>query len=519
MPEIQDNKYGWGPIRLPEKYRDVPYQPFNKSDPLGKAADWVTQFQKTGRREQSAVSIQVREDASFTLVDTKTKKPTTKKTGWTKPQQQQHHHQYQQQNRSGFQQLTNRKIGKKEQLQQNRRWTQQNFMQRYEQSLKIRSDWEVVETFSLPSLAKLKATVPSSKVLRSCGNVKFYEKSFDRINPRTAKPLKETENNFFKVTTTDDPVLEELISASEGKVFATDVILVALMTAPRSLAPWDIIIHRAGDVVVLDKRDNGTFDYLTVDETGSTVNVNEESEKLACNAPAKLSVEATVVNQNFSQHVLGKEEVSFENPNPFVEDEEEQATAAPIGFFYRSWDLDDIRVVARTEVDAAIKDKDGKTSFVTLRALNEWEPRMEWRQKLISQAGAVLATGLRNNGCKMARWALQAVLADSAQLKLGYVSRDTPKDPHHHTILQTQFFKPLDLCRQMNLHPTNAWGILQFFFAKFLALPKGTYCLVRGTQRDSLKLYSVPPGTFDSEDEEEEEATKEMGAQSTLSFN
>lgn len=50
-------------------------------------------------------------------------------------------------------------------------------------------------------------------------------------------------------------------------------------------------------------------------------------------------------------------------------------------------------------------------------------PGVEWRQKLDVQRGAVLANELRNNACKLAKWTVQALLAGSAQIKFGYVSR------------------------------------------------------------------------------------------------
>ena len=34
-PGVVNNPVGWGPISIPEKYRDIPYQPFSKSDNLG----------------------------------------------------------------------------------------------------------------------------------------------------------------------------------------------------------------------------------------------------------------------------------------------------------------------------------------------------------------------------------------------------------------------------------------------------------------------------------------------------
>merc|ERR1712212_1005865 len=40
-PVIQDNPTGWGPCQLPEKFKNMPYQPFSKSDRLGKVSDWT----------------------------------------------------------------------------------------------------------------------------------------------------------------------------------------------------------------------------------------------------------------------------------------------------------------------------------------------------------------------------------------------------------------------------------------------------------------------------------------------
>lgn len=35
------NIIGWGPCELPDAFRDMPYQPFSKSDRLGKISDWT----------------------------------------------------------------------------------------------------------------------------------------------------------------------------------------------------------------------------------------------------------------------------------------------------------------------------------------------------------------------------------------------------------------------------------------------------------------------------------------------
>ena len=43
---------------------------------------------------------------------------------------------------------------------------------------------------------------------------------------------------------------------------------------------------------------------------------------------------------------------------------------------------------------------------------------VEWRQKLDTYRGAVLANELRNNACKLAKCSVQALLAGTGQIKL-----------------------------------------------------------------------------------------------------
>lgn len=41
MPWLQCNEDGWGPCELSDTFRDMPYQPFSKSDRMGKISDWT----------------------------------------------------------------------------------------------------------------------------------------------------------------------------------------------------------------------------------------------------------------------------------------------------------------------------------------------------------------------------------------------------------------------------------------------------------------------------------------------
>lgn len=201
-----------------------------------------------------------------------------------------------------------------------------------------------------------------------------------------------------------------------ASVFVTDRLLAVLMTCSRSILPWDIVVTRKGDQLILDKRANSQIDYLTVNETMAG---DQSEEKDTINMPEHLSVEATMINSSFAQQVLRTEErLPLPHPNPFGDGED----VASIGYRYRQWSLGDYDIVVRCEIDGVVKQGD-KDVFLTIKALNEIDPRIsgiDWKQKLDVQRGAVFATELKNNHSKLSRWAAEAVLAGTEQIKLGY---------------------------------------------------------------------------------------------------
>jgi translation initiation factor 3 subunit D len=65
-----------------------------------------------------------------------------------------------------------------------------------------------------------------------------------------------------------------------------------------------------------------------------------------------------------------------------------------------------------------------------VKALNEFDPRfapgsglggkaLDWRKNLDTQKGAIVAGEMKNNSAKLARWAVQGVLAGADQMKMG----------------------------------------------------------------------------------------------------
>ena len=93
--------------------------------------------------------------------------------------------------------------------------------------------------------------------------------------------------------------------------------------------------------------------------------------------------------------------------------------------------------------------------------MNYFVWQVDWRQKLDTQRGAVLANELKNNACKLAKWTVQSILAGADNLKFGYVTRYNVKDSSRHVILGTQQFKPIEFGQQINLNMDNAWGVVR----------------------------------------------------------
>jgi translation initiation factor 3 subunit D len=162
----------------------------------------------------------------------------------------------------------------------------------------------MVEEFDLAQLLKLVANPPQVEDLAWCGHLDQYDENFDKLTTRTARPLKRNENKiFYSVRTVDDPVLEKFAIEEVGDIYATDAILSHLMASPRSVYSWDITIEKIKGGIYLDKRENSLFDFLTVSETAREPPTSTD-ELEEYNHPEKLSLEATGINQNFSQQVL-----------------------------------------------------------------------------------------------------------------------------------------------------------------------------------------------------------------------
>lgn len=212
-----------------------------------------------------------------------------------------------------------------------------------------------------------------------------------------------------------------------------------------------------------------------------------------------------MVNQNFSQQILkktGRKDMTL--PNPFHDEEDETASEpASVAYRYRKFALDSKNtLVCRTELHGLMR----KTQYMTAFALNEYFPpnagpnAPNWRDKIDSQRGAVLATELKNNSHKLAKWTAQSLLAGADQMKIGFISRSNPKNNRDHSILATQFYRPKDFATQITLSENQMWSIFRMFVNMLQKQEDGKYVLMRDANKSIVYLYKVPPSTFEDDE-------------------
>uniref|UniRef100_A0A2R5LLG0 Eukaryotic translation initiation factor 3 subunit D n=2 Tax=Ornithodoros turicata TaxID=34597 RepID=A0A2R5LLG0_9ACAR len=516
----------------------MPYQPFAKSDRLGKVADW-TGATYQDRRAANKYSSQFgsgtqyayyheEDESTFQLVDTARMHKPMHQRGRFRMNHQRNMRNRERQKLVQQQQLQvlskSAKGRERERLQQVRKW-QKQMRQKFdnkgqvgqvknrEASVNVRPTWKVLEEMDFPRLGKLSLPgISEGKDVYTCGSIEYFDKAYNLVTCKNEKPLQRINRIFHKVTTTDDPIIRQLAKTENYRIFATDAIVACLMCAGRSVYSWDIIVQRVNDKLFFDKRDDSEFDLLTVNETAAEP-PHEEGNSI--NSPRNLALEATFINHNFSQQVLkmGEEKHSFEKPNPFVQ-EEEEGEVASVAYRYRKFELgEDVGLIVRCEHDGVTFGPNGELQYISIKALNEWDPRtsggIDWRQKLDTQRGAVLANELKNNSCKLAKWTVQALLAGSDQIKFGYVSRVHVRDSSKHAILGTQQFKPKEFADQINLNMDNAWGILRCIVDCCLRLPEGKYLIMKDPNKPVIRLYDIPDNTFETENEAEEEDDEE----------
>ncbi|KAJ2812715.1 hypothetical protein H4S07_001212 [Coemansia furcata] len=561
LPTVFDNPKGWGPSNTQQAkdVRDIPYIPFSKSDKINRAANWISPSdardqrdggRNRGRRDMvqqtygsnsaSAFVFQAEADEeSFSLVDnrgTAVKKIAVRAVhgggarGGARGGRG---------GRGGMQRLgyaggRGGKFGGGAGGFRKRFGWRDNDREQHHRyaSVKPTDEWELVQDIEFSRMRDLSFSVREPTDIGFYGNVGVYDQNYDRVNTRLERPLKVSGSVRYNATASEDPVLTKLSEKAGGdvKVFATDAVIATLMASTVSMSAWDVVANRVGDKLFFDKRDGGPLDFPSVNENAQIPPAEaNEKEPNSINSAAMLAVEARDIAYNYIKQVTEQSTINYENANPFNEQNEAGEISDDNAYRYRLFDLsaraakvdvyddeeeevvigDRCLMAIRTEVDGVVVSGQTKKQMF-IRALTQHDitavgagKALDWRQKLDSQRGAVVATEMKNNATKLARWAFQAVLAGAEQLKVGFVSRVSPRDRTRHGILGFQTYRPSDFISQLGFSEYSGWGIVKALVDLCLEMPEGRYVIMRDPNKPLIKLYSVPAGTFEDNGEDD----------------
>lgn len=503
LPDLEDNPTGWGPCGMASQFEAIPFAPFNKNDRLGRVSDWTNKFNnRTNRQFGQGLSdtfayTHKDDESSFSLVDNTPKfKPKDGRRRFKKFSV----HNRRRQGR-GYRVWGNRRNwkGKDKNGRQRKRWGQNYTPDVKAPSVLLNAEWKQVATIEFDAIKKSWKQADAPQDLVQCGQLDRYETAFDRVSPRNSTNLTQFKlRRHFTATTSNDPVLQRLMSSKAGNVYGTDVIFGVLMASPRSINPWDLVVRRVGDTVIFDKRPTSRIDYVSVNENWNEVT---ETNTDSPNHPDNLSTEATYINHNFSQQVLKKADNKtvlqhkFKEQNPFLDSLGDGEEAASVAYRYRKWNLGDgINLVSRCTLNGYTQHK-GERLYLQLKALNEFDSKqsgnIDWRQKLEQQTGAVLANEMKNNSNKLVRWTAEIAMSGAQELRLGFVSRTHTKDALKHVILKSQKYKPSSFAAALDVKIPNLWGVLKNIVTQCLALDEGTYLLVKDPSNPKMAIYDI----------------------------
>ncbi|KAJ2451008.1 hypothetical protein EV183_003902 [Coemansia sp. RSA 2336] len=546
LPEIFDNPKGWGPSSAQPPaaaFKDVPYVPYSKGDKVNRAANWINPQEQRDQRDgrnrgrygrdfgqqtygsnsSSAFVYQADEDeSSFSLVDSRGagagKQVSIKAVNRTDTR-----------GRGGGMQRLGRggaRGGSANVAQRKRfRWRDADRGQHHRYaSVKPAEDWELVQDIEFSRMAGLSFMARDAGDMGRYGRAGIYDHAYDRVSTRLEKPLKNTGAVRLNVTASDDPVLQK-VGDEKVRVFATDTVLATLMAATVSSSAWDVVVNRVGDKLFLDKRDGGPLDFPSVNENAASPPADASDKEGSMNLAPMLAMEARDVNRNYIRQVTSKGAVEYQ-PNAFDAGE---GAADDSAYRYRLLDFSARRRVSESDSDSDAEEEvvgdrclvavrteisgllpsgpSSEPKQLFIRALTQHDiaaagagDALDWRQKLDSQRGAVIATEMKNNASKLARWAFQALLADADQMRIGFVARVSPRDRTRHGVLGHQTYNPSDFVAQLGLNEFNAWGILKAIIDMCLKLDEGKYVIMRDPNKPLIMLYKVPPSTFDDDD-------------------
>ena len=78
---------------------------------------------------------------------------------------------------------------------------------------------------------------------------------------------------------------------------------------------------------------------------------------------------------------------------------------------------------------------------------------------------------------------MQAHLANADEIKLGWVSRVSPRDPNTNSIIAITKHPSAEFAHEVGIDVAKAWGTLKYLFDIFRKLDDGKFVILRDPNR------------------------------------
>ena len=398
-------------------------------------------------------------------------------------------------------------------------------------SLLVRDKWSVLNNIPLSSLERNSEQNVVSHVQNVAyhGHLACFDTSYDYVASYKPSPVKPTSRRHPHVTPIEDEVLREIVmrSSKGGKryIVTNESILSTILTAPRSIFSWEVKITKMENVVFLDWReDDALADMFTVDETSTQPPIDtDEGSNQHIDSASSLARESTKLNRDVSQMLLNHKQRTKLNLDPSVPRHENVFDGlgnadlpSSTTYLYREWSMEsgsgqELTLLCRCTIDGILKTPQNKKgALLRIFTVNEHDTD-EWRHKIQTGRGAILANFIKTNACKVARWATMAIVSAVDQVKLAFVTRARHNSSTSHLLLGLETKTPLELAVQINLNMPRMWGSLAILSDYIFQMTEGNFMLVREAGKGNLALYDLGM----SEDEEGDDERNEEGSENS----
>lgn len=257
---------------------DLPFAPFNKLEKIGKVCDFPLQLNKAPQANQTQTSsapnpfdeekfVEVGNSAPQKKKNTTYKRPIHKPVANTNPA-------YQTSKTQTHQKPT-----------YNRNYPQRT---KFKESILIKSDWTFINDVMKTSADKTFMTgMPQSEILAQTGSIKEFDIAFEKTDSKIEKPIPVKDGPWVaSLTTTSDNLFLELIEKDtevikDPVLYATDSLLISLMTLRHSNFPWEMIVTKNDNFIVVDKPEKAGQSYIDLITTNENTSLNlPEEEKV-----------------------------------------------------------------------------------------------------------------------------------------------------------------------------------------------------------------------------------------------